>query len=175
MGFLDALKGIKRPKSDVAPVLRTELMKKIMALGGEKVPFKIESSDETDIIVELKVVDAQWYEIFAKAGLSKTYKIYLLLDDAMGEVRALERIGEVSWKAGVPKISYEKSNFQGRTIAHKEFGTAYAFKEPKPTSFGKVYEYSLDVNDVKKPLIDVITSAGWSYVPVMRMRKVRRR
>lgn len=175
MGFMDAIKGIKRPASGVAPVSKDELTKRIMALGGEKVPFKLTGSDETDILVELKVVDAEWYEIFAKAGLEKTYRVYLLLSQSENEVRALEQIGEVSWKAGVPKISFSKSSFQGRTLVQKEFGTAYAFKEAKPSSFGKVYEYSFDVNDVKDPLIDVITKSGWSYVPVTSKRKVRRK
>ena len=175
MGFMDKLKGIKRPPSDIAPVPTGELKEKIFGLGGEKIPFKITDSDKTDILVELKVVDAQWYEIFAKASLKKTYQIYLLLDDAEKEVRALEKIGEVSWKKGIPRISYAKSSFQGRTIAHKEFGTSYAFKEPKPSSFGKVYEYSFDVNDVKDPIIEIITSSGWSYVPVTTMRKVKRK
>lgn len=172
---MDSLKGIKRPDPGIAPVPRDELMEKILGLGGEKVPFKITESEESDILVELKVVDAEWYEFFAKAGLEKTYKIYLLLDNAEKEVRALEKIGEVSWKKGVPTISYSKSSFQGRTIAYKEFGTSYAFKEPKPSSFGKVYEYSFDVNDVKNPLIEITTSFGWSYVPVTSMRKVKRR
>ena len=175
MGFMDKLKGIKRPDANVAPVPREELKEKLFGLGGEKVPFKITESDKTDILVELKIVDAQWYEFFAKAALKKTYQIYLLLNDAEKEVRALEKIGEVSWKKGIPKISYAKSSFQGRTIAHKEFGTSYAFKEPKPSSFGKVYEYSFDVNDVKNPIIEIIISSGWSYVPVTTMRKVKRK
>ena len=172
---MDSLRGIKRPGPGIAPVSQDELKKKILGLGGEKIPFKITESDQTDILVELKVVDAEWYEFFAKAGLEKSYQIYLLLDDAKKEVRALEKIGEVSWKKGVPTISYSKSSFQGRTIAYKEFGTSYAFKEPKPSSFGKVYEYSFDVNDVKNPLIEIVTTSGWSYIPVTTMRKVKRR
>ena len=175
MGFMDALRGIKRPEPGTAPVSKGQLTQRILGLGGKKVPFKITESDETDLLVELKVVDAEWYEIFAKAGLEKTYQILLLLDETKSEVRALEKIGEVSWKKGIPTISYAKSSFQGRTIAYKEFGTSYAFKEPKPSSFGKVYEYSFDVNDVKDPLMDTITSSGWSYVPVTTMRKVKKR
>lgn len=175
MGLMDSLRGIKRPDPGVSPVSKNELKEKIIGLGGKKIPFKITESDKTDILVELKVVDAEWYEIFAKAGLEKTYQIYLLMDDNKSEVRALEKIGEVSWKKGVPTISFSKSSFQGRTIAYKEFGTSYAFKEPKPSSFGKIYEYSFDVNDVKNPLIEIVTSSGWSYVPVTSMRKVKKR
>ena len=175
MGFMDFLKGIKRPDPGVEPVSREALSKKLMGMNHEEIPFKVSPSDKTDILIELKIVDAQWYEIFAKANLTKTYKVYLLLDDSTNEVRALERIGEVKWKAGVPSLSFSKSGFQGRTIAQKEFGKAYAFKAPNPTSFGKVYEYSFDVGDIKDPLIELVTKSGWSYVPVTTMRKVKRR
>ncbi len=175
MGFLDFLTGVKRPAAGVAPVAKGELTTKIAALSGEKTPFSVKPSDESDLIVELKIADAKWYEIFAKASLTKTYRIYLLLDDASKEVRALEETGEVTWKAGVPSVSFSAEMFRGRTIAQKEFGTAYAFKDKSPGSFGKVYEYSFDANDVKRPLIEAVTGCGWSYVPVTSKGKVKKR
>ena len=175
MGFFDFLTGVKRPEPGVAPIGRDELAKKIGALSGDKTPFTVKSSDETDLVVEQNIVNAKWYEIFAKAGLKKTYRILLLLDDSAKEVRVLEEMGELSWKAGVPTASFSAEFFRGRTLAQKEFGTAYAFKEKSPASFGKVYEYSFDVNDVKGPLIETITSSGWSYVPVTTKGKVKRK
>ena len=175
MELMDALKGIKRPEPGAAPVGPDELADKILGMNHDEVPYHIERSDISDLKVELKIVDAQWYEIFAKAGLSKTYSIYLLLDETASEVRALERIGEVKWKAGVPTVSFSASGFQGRTIVAKEFGSGFAFKAPHPLSFGKVYEYRFNTGDIKGPLISIITRSGWSYVPVTSMRKVRRK
>jgi len=175
MGLMDALKGIKRPKPGVAPTGRDELTEKILGMNHDEVPYRIDRSEKSDLKVELKIVDAQWYEIFAKANLTKTYSIYLLLDDTALEVRALERMGEVKWKAGVPTVSFSASGFQGRTIVAKEFGGGFAFKAPHPLSFGKVYEYRFDANDIKQPLIEIITGSGWSYVPVTTMRKVKRK
>jgi hypothetical protein len=174
MGLLDFLSGVKRPAAGVEPVGRDELIKRIRALSGDKKPFTVKPSDETDLVAELNIVDATWYEIFAKAELKKTYRILLLLDDAAREVRALEETGELSWKAGVPSASFSAEFFRGRTLAQKEFGTAYAFKDKSPGSFGKVYEYHFDVNDVKEPLIEAVTAAGWSYVPVTSKGKVKR-
>lgn len=175
MGLMDTLKGIKRPEPGTAPLSPDELTSKILAMNHDEVPYRIERSEKSDLKVELKIVDAQWYEIFAKANLTKTYSIYLLLDEASLEVRALERMGEVKWKAGVPTISFSASGFQGRTIVAKEFGIGFAFKAPHPLSFGKVYEYQFNVNDIKEPLIEVITRSGWSYVPITSMKKVKRK
>ena len=175
MGFLDFLTGVKRPAAGSTPVSKQALIGKIAALSGDKTPFTVRPSDESDLIVELNIVDAKWYEIFAKAGLTKTYRILLLADDAAREVRALEETGELSWKAGVPIASFSAEFFRGRTLAQKEFGTAWAFKGKNPGSFGKVYEYRFDVNDVKGPLIETITASGWSYVPVTSRGKVKRK
>ncbi len=175
MGFLDFLTGAKRPAPGVAPVSKDVLAGKIRALAAEKAPFVVGPSDESDLLVQLNIVDAKWYEIFAKAGLTKTYRIFLLLDDAAHEVRALEETGELTWKAGVPTASFSVEFFRGRTIGQKEFGTAYAFKEKSPGSFGKVYEYRFDVNDVKGPLIEAVTASGWSFVPVTSKGKVKRK
>jgi hypothetical protein len=174
MGFFDFLTGVKRPAPGVPPIGKDELFKKIKGLANEKTPFVIKASDETDLVIELNIVDAKWYEIFAKAGLKKTYRILLLLDDAKNEVRALEQMGELSFRAGVPTANFSAEYFQGRTLTHKEFGTAYAFKEKDPTSFGKVYEYRFDVDDVKGPLIETVTGSGWSYVPVTTKGKVKK-
>ena len=175
MGFLDFLTGVKRPAAGVSPVSKDALVAKIKALSTDKTPFVVGPSDESDLLVQLNIVDAKWYEIFAKAGLTKTYRIFLLLDDAAHEVRALEEMGELSWKEGVPSVSFSAEFFRGRTLGQKEFGTAYAFKDKSPGSFGKVYEYRFDVNDVKGPLIEVVTSSGWSYVPVTSKGKVKRK
>jgi hypothetical protein len=175
MGFLDFLSGVKRPAAGVAAVSRDALIKKITALSGDTTPFVVRAGDESDLAAELNIVDAKWYEILAKAGLKKTYRILLLLDDAAHEVRALEETGELSWKAGVPQATFSTEFFRGRTLAQKEFGTAYAFKDKSPGSFGKVYEYRFDVNDVKGPLIEAVTGSGWSYVPVTSKGKVIRK
>jgi len=105
-------------------------------------------------------VDAQWYQIFAKAGLTKVFRIYLKLDPEKHEVRALDREYTVSWTAGIPKLSLDASYFRGQkqTI---EFGKGYAFTEK--LAFGEVYNYRLDTREIKKPIQDAVTSCGWTY------------
>ena len=44
--------------------------------------------DKCDLVVEWRIVNAQWYEIFAKASLSKVFKILMKIDEQKGEVRA---------------------------------------------------------------------------------------
>ncbi len=175
MGLLDKLKGVKGPKEGVAPVGRDELASKLLGLNADQVPFTISQGaggEEGDLIAEWKIVDAQCYEIFAKAGLEKAHRILLSLDASSNEARALEQSSEVSWEAGVPTLRLSVEKFQGRTMGTKEFGKAYAFTGVNPLSFGEVYNYRFDVSEMKDPIISIVISNGWSFVPVLSKGKL---
>jgi len=173
MGLLDRLKGVKRPEEGTPALGRDEVLQRLTAIGGEQVPFTVRPGAEADLEVEWRIVDAQWYEIFAKAGLEKSHKILLALDETEHEVRALEQSWEVAWRAGVPELSLSMEKFQGRTMGSKSWGTGYALTGVDPLDRGQVYKYRFDVSEMKDPVIAVTTGAGWSYVPVTTMRGLR--
>lgn len=174
MGILDTLRGIKRPDDGVAPVERGELEQRLLRLNHEQVPFVVERGETSDVEAAWKIVDASWYEIFAKSGIKKSHRIYLKLDEGKREARALEESLDVEWRAGVPSLSVSVEKMQGRTLGSKSFGTGYAFTGVNPLTFGEAYNYRFDVSEMKDPIIRTITSSGWSYVPVTTKGKVRR-
>lgn len=173
MGILDTLRGIKRPDSGLSAVPRNVLAERLLALNNAQIPFSVGPGEESDVEAFWKIVDADWYEIFAKSGLKKSHRIYLKLDEDKREVRALEEAWEVEWRAGVPSLSLSIQKQQGRTLFSKSAGTAYAFTGVNPLDFGQAYQYRFDVSEMKDPLINTITSSGWSYVPVATKGKVR--
>jgi hypothetical protein len=175
MGLFDKLKGIKEPEAGVAVVSQDDLKEKLLALNNEQVPFSVmpgPGGEDGDVIAEWKIVDAKWYEIFAKAGLEKTHKIYLTLDAKDHEVRLLEESYDVEWSAGVPSMSLSAEAFRGRTLGSKSFGTGYAWKGVNPLSYGQVYNYKFDVSEMKDPIAETVTGAGWKYRPVVTKGKL---
>ena len=162
MSLFDFLTSTKRPPKDTPVLEKEEVLRRLLALNRETAPYRIiDGPDEgVDLIAEWKIVDAQWYQIFAKAGLTKVFRIYLKLDPEKHEVRALDREYTVSWTAGIPKLSLDASYFRGQkqTI---EFGKGYAFTEK--LAFGEVYNYRFDTREIKKPIQDAVTSCGWTY------------
>lgn len=175
MGLFSKLKGIKEPQEGVAPVPPEELKHKLLALNDGQVPFAVTDGPggkDGDVVAEWKIVDAQWYEIFAKAGLKKTHRVYVTLDPATAEARVLEESWDVEWSAGVPQLKVTAEAFRGRTIGSKSFGTAYAFKGVNPLDYGQVYKYRFDVSEMKDPIAAVITGAGWSFRPVITKGKL---
>ena len=162
MGLFDFLSSTKRPPSGTPVLSREQVLGKLMALNRPTAPYRLVdgSSEKVDLIAEWKIVEAEWYEIFAKAGLSKIFKIYLKLDPQTHEVRAMDREYTLSWSAGVPKLSVAVSAFKGQTQSI-EFGKAYAFTEKLEA--GEVYNYHFDTREIKKPLQDAATGCGWTY------------
>jgi hypothetical protein len=162
MKLLDFFRSTKRPAADTPVLSRQDVLDRLMSLNRSTAPFHLidGSEEKVDLIAEWKIVDAQWYEIFAKAGLSKVFKIYLKLDPEAHEVRAMDREYSVSWKAGVPTLSLSASAFRGQTQS-VEFGKAYAFTET--IAPGQVYNYKFDTREIKKPIQDAVTGCGWTY------------
>jgi len=139
-----------------------EVRQRLLELNRETAPYQIidGASQNVDLIAEWKIVDAKWYELFAKANLTKVFRIYMKFDAAKQQVRAKDEEFTVEWRAGVPSLSFSASKFQGQTTSI-EFGAAYAFTEElKP---GVVYKYRFNTNEIKKPIQEAVTACGWDY------------
>src|SRR5688500_6557752 len=152
----------KKPNKNTPVLSVEEVRQRLLALNRETAPYQIRdgSSEGVDLIAEWKIVDAKWYEIFAKANLTKVFRIYMKFDEAKHEVRAKDEEYTVEWRAGVPSLSIAASKFSGQKTSI-EFGTAYAFTEElKP---GQVYNYRFNTNEIKKPIQEAVTACGWTY------------
>lgn len=152
----------KKPKENTPVLPPAEVIQRILKINRESAPFQIidGKSEGVDLIAEWKIVDARWHEIFAKANLTKVFRISMKLDAAKNEVRARDQEYTVEWRAGVPGLSAAVSSFQGQQVS-VEFGTAYAFKEDGEA--GQVYNYRFNTNEIKKPIQDAVAACGWKY------------
>lgn len=162
MKLLDLLTSTRRPAADTPASSPQEVLDRLRGLNRPTAPYQIVdgASEKVDLIAEWKIVDAQWYEIFGKAGLTKVFKIYLKLDPQKHEVRTSDREYSVAWSAGIPSLSLVASAFKGQTQS-VEFGKAYAFTEELAP--GQVYNYRFDTREIKKPIQEAVTGAGWTY------------
>ncbi|EKD93648.1 MAG: hypothetical protein ACD_28C00105G0003 [uncultured bacterium] len=84
----------------------------------------------------------------------------LKLHPETNTVHALDQRWSVEWEAGVPRLALSASAFVGQQQS-VEYGTAYAFTET--LAGGQVYNYRFATGELKKPLQEAITDAGWTY------------
>ena len=152
----------KKPTASV-PVLSSDEMKtRLLGLNRPSAPFCIVDgqNEGVDLVAEWKIVDASWYEIFAKAKLEKVFRIFLKLNEEKHEVRAQDHEYSIQWSAGIPSLKLAVSSFKGQ-MSSVEFGTGYAFTETLAP--GQVYKYKFNTNELKKPIQDICASCGWTY------------
>lgn len=130
MGLLDFFTSTRRPDPGTPISTRKVLRDELMLLNRQSNPFQVIDGDSAraDLVAEWKIVDAEWRQVFLKAGLKKVFRIYLRLDEDKHEVRAVDREYEVSWQAGIVTLSLAASGFRGQKQSI-EFGTGYAFAE----------------------------------------------
>ena len=140
MKLFDFLTSTKRPEKNTKILAQEEVRQAIMGVNRPTAPFQIldGQAENVDLIAEWKIVDATWYEFFAKAGIEKVFRIYMKFDAQNHEVRTSDREYSVSWKAGIPSLSVAAEFFKGQKQS-VEFGTAYAFTEEFAP--GQVYKY----------------------------------
>ena len=152
----------KKPSASVPALPIEEVKTRLLALNRPTAPYQIRDgqSEGVDLIAEWKIVDAQWYEIFAKANLTKVFRIYMKFDPTKAELRAQDHEYTVQWRAGVPSLSLAVSSFKGH-MTSVEFGAAYAFTETLAP--GVVYKYRFNTNELKKPIQEALAACGWNY------------
>lgn len=162
MKLFDFFSSTKRPAADTPALAAGEVRDRLLALNRPTAPYRIVdgAEDGVDLIAEWKIVDAEWYAIFNTSGLEKVFSILLKLDPEAHEVRASDREYEVAWTAGVPRLSVSASAFRGQKQSI-EFGQGYAFTEElRP---GQVYNYRFSTKELKTPIQEAVTAAGWTY------------
>jgi len=162
MGMFDWLTGSKGAPAGVPKQSASALRDALLAINRDTAPFIIRDGapEGVDLVAEWKIVDARWYEIFAKASLTKVFKVLMKLDEAKGEVRSMDQEWTVEWRASVPVLAASVETFKGQKM-EMSFGTAFAFKEN--LEYGQVYEYRFKTSEIKDPLIEAAQKSGWGW------------
>lgn len=166
MGILDFLTGRRAPVPGTPQADAEELRAAFLALNRPTAPFEVREggAEGADLVAEWRIVDARWYEIFAKAGLGKAAQVLLRLDAMAAEVRNVQRDFTIEWRAGVPDLSFSAEGFRGQTV-EVSWGTGFAFRE-EDLRAGQVYEYRFRTSELVRPLQEIAAIHGWAWRPV---------
>lgn len=158
---MDFFRGIKRPDSDTVVRSPDHVRAALLEVNRPTAPFVVRegNADEPEFVAEWRIVDTEWRQVFAKAGVTKVFQVKMRLDPDNSEVRAIEEEWEVKWANGpIPHLS--KAAFRGRKY-EKSWSSEYAFNEHG--QFGEVYKYRFSTSEIKKPLKKAVTESGWTW------------
>lgn len=165
MRLVDWLTGVTPPPADLDRSPPAAARAALLAVDRASAPFLVRDGapEGVDLVAEWRIVDARWYEVFAKSGLERVFKLLMRFDAAAGEVRAADQEWRRAWRAGVPELSLAADAFRGRKW-HIGAGETYAFRQD--LSYGEVYRYSFSTDEIRNPLRQAALAAGWGWRPV---------
>ena len=139
------------------PVSLEELRAQIQGINEFDAPVMVEER-KRKLVATWKYVDARWLELFAKAGLTKSYELQMKFHEGRHTVTMVDRTKEATWRAGMGGVSVSGSTSQGVVMAY-EVGKQWGIKENFAP--GKIYDYKFVPSEIKLPILNSILRSGW--------------
>jgi len=162
-----------KPRSKVSVPIE-ELRKRLLSLDDDKLPFAVvqDSKDPNKLIASWKIADEKWIELFAARGLRMQYELRMKFVEgksvlkAQDNFRKFEYVGRAGGK-GI-KLGSSFSFFKGISLFQYERGLQYGviYKDGQ-LKIDYAYNYTFDMAEIKKPVIDIVTGSGWEVRPVV--------
>jgi hypothetical protein len=139
------------------PISEAALRAQVQAINELNVPVMVQERGRT-LAVTWKYVDARWWELFARAGLTKIYELHVKFDEARRRVTLIDVTKSVSWRAGPTKVQIAWIGFRGISF-EVEIGQQWGIVEN--FQLGQVYEYRFSPQEIKTPVMNSILRSGW--------------
>lgn len=157
------------PDSNAIPISKIELENRLLNVSRLKLPFTI-TKEGKYIIAQWNLVDRKVIETFSARRIKRFHKIKMRLTDK-NEVLAVDIEGNLDYGfeiGNASNVNFNASFFRGIKLFQynneKEYGLIIKDNKIK---VDKVYEYKLNLQEMKNPIIDIITKSGWVYQPVV--------
>lgn len=163
--------GTSSPLPGKAPSSASELYARLESLNSVDLPFKIEPTggQPNELLATWRYGDSRWFGPGRAHGASRVHQIKLTLDESSHTVRATDYSAEYKWSAGGSGADIQWKAGLGITFFHYDRRRSYGVSvdsqgRPKPETS---YTYTFDLREMKSPLIEMVTRAGWRWRPVV--------
>lgn len=160
--------GTVEARDDAAAVGEAELRRRLLAIADADVPFTIvEEPGTRRLIATWRFADARWLDFARARRIRYAHRVVLEVDAAARTVRPTDQQSRFDASVGIGGASLEWSTSTGVTFfevrQERVFGLQFdAAGRPQPRLD---YRYRFDLQEMKGPLIDAVTRAGWRWRP----------
>lgn len=168
-GLLDTVKGVREPEAGVPAVTAEELRKQLLDIKDIFVPLEViegEGGKKGDLVARWRIRDAKWWPAFHKTSTGSVVDLCMVLDEEKHEVRVKDDMTMVRWNGNVPKVG----GFSTKSVDVKAATGASVVEGRDPLNPEHDRWYSLDTNELKELLGEIINRAGWTYRQVYRKK-----
>ena len=159
--------GTFRAKSS-PPVTAAELASRLEAINSLDVPFRIERGTQpNEFFATWRYADAKWIDLARARGMNRTFRIRMTLDERNGTVRATDYAASFDWSAGRGGADLEWKSSLGIVFFQYEHQRVFGLQLDEQGRFKPElsYAYTFNLNEMKSPLVEAVTRAGWNWRP----------
>jgi hypothetical protein len=152
------------PRPNAAPVSASELKNRLLAINDLEVPFRISDKDADILSAEWRI-DGKWRGLLESQSVGIVATIDMKLHPGRRSVSVIETQRKWNKEAGVFSRAGQFSFFRGITLASYDAGAVYGLSYVDGQFKVTGYQYRFSIQEMKNPLIEVVTSAGWRWEP----------
>ncbi|MBL7199348.1 MAG: hypothetical protein ISS56_04310 [Anaerolineae bacterium] len=152
-----AAKRVFRFRGQGLAISEAELRAHIQGINEWQAPIVVGERGKT-LVATWKYADAQWWELFARAGLTRVYELRMRFDEARHLVTLIDVTRAVGWRAGPQEVRIGWGGYRG-IMAGFEAGTAWGLDDD--LDFDELYDYEFSPQEIKTPITSAILKRGW--------------
>jgi hypothetical protein len=152
------------------PASASELRARLLAIENLKQPITVTAGDSSDEVVVTWRADAAWITHAQAAGLKRTHKLVLHLDESSRLIRVREYMSALDWSAGANGATAKWHMKTGIVFFEHRHERVFGLQFDPITGRFKPelsYAYTFNLQELKAPLIAATTHAGWTWKPVL--------
>jgi hypothetical protein len=166
---LSAWAATSSPLPGTAPQPAPVLRERLLGLAGAEIPFSVTPGKQADeLIAEWRYADAKWLDQMRVHRLSRLIRYRLRLDEARRSVYVLEYRSEFDASAGGGGAALSFHVQRGITFFEIQKYTALGLQiKDDRITLEPSYSWQFSVDELREPLVRVITEAGWTWRQVM--------
>lgn len=162
--------GTYRARPGTTPVAAAELASRLEAINTLDLPFRIERGPQpNEFFAEWRYADAKWLDLARVRGMKRTFRIRLQLDETNRAVRATDYAASYDWSAGQGGVALEWKASLGIVFFQYEHQRVLGVQLDDQGRFKPQlgYAYTFNVKEMKSPLVETVTRAGWTWRPTI--------
>jgi hypothetical protein len=157
-----------------APGARPEpaqlLRDRLVAVNQQSVPVQVTPSpDGQTLEITWRYADAQWFDLMRVHKMRRTHKLVLAFDESRHKVRVREYWSAFDASAGGEGLRFKWTAATGMQFFHFEHKRVLGAQlDADGKTRGELATaYTFNLQALKQPIIDAVSSSGWTWQPVM--------
>lgn len=162
--------GTSPAKPGVALLSAGQVEQRLLSINELDVPFQIERGTQpNEYFATWRYADAKWIDLHRARGMTRTLRIRMILDEANHTVRATDYVASFDWSAGRGGANLEWKTGFGIVFFQYEKQRVFGLQLDDQGRFKPElsYAYTFNLQEMKSPLIEAVTRAGWNWRPTV--------